>query len=196
MSSSANVLRGFNFTLAMRQLCADMAARLSALRHVQMERVAVGFCQTRRNVSHGMQASLTPLRFARGATSEERRRGKYACPRLVRTDGVEYLYLLNFYLPRFQNQPFEEKLTTVAHELWHIGPNFDGDLRRHPGRCYAHGSSQQAFDAHAAGLAREWLRLDPPPACYEFLRANFRQLFLRYDGVFGERFATPKLVAL
>ena len=184
----------FHFTGTMRGLCADMATRLPALRHVHMDRVAVGFCQARRNVSHGMQASLTPLRFAEGATIEVRRRRRYACPRLFRPDGAEYLYLLNFYLPRFQNQPFEEKLTTVAHELWHIGSNFDGDLRRHEGRCYAHGSSQAAFDAHAAGLVRQWLSLNPPPARYAFLRANFKQLCRQHGSVVGERYTVPKLV--
>lgn len=196
MSSSAICRREFHFTFAMRQVCADMAARLPDLRHIQMDRVAIGFCQARRNVSHGMQASLTPLRFAGGATSEVRRRRRYACPRLYRPDGDEYLYLLNFYLPRFQNQPLQAKLTTIAHELWHVGPDFDGDLRRHEGRCYTHGSSQQAFDAHAAGLARQWLNLDPPLSSYAFLYANFGELLRKHGVVVGERFAAPKLAAI
>jgi hypothetical protein len=196
MLSSAICRREFHFTFAMRQLCADMAARVPDLHHVQIDRVAIGFCQARRNVSHGMQASLTPLRFAGGATSEYRGRRRYACPRLFRLDGEEYLYLLNFYLPRFQDQPLQEKLTTVAHELWHIGPKFDGDLRRHDGRCYAHGSSRQAFDAHAAKLAQLWLCLDPPSSYYAFLRANFGELRRLYGAVVGERFRVPKLAAI
>ena len=196
MSSSAICRREFHFTFAMRQLCADMAARVPDFRHVQMDRVAIGFCQARRNVSHGMQASLTPLRFAGGATSEVRRSRRCNCPRLYRADGVEYLYLLNFYLPRFQDQPLREKLTTVAHELWHIGPQFDGDLRRHEGRCYAHGSSQQTFDAHAANLARQWLEFDPPPSCYRFLQVGFGELCRQYGAVVGERFRVPKLAAI
>ena len=52
--------------------------------------------------------------------------------------GVEMLYILKFYLPRFQNEPFEEKLTTIFHELWHISSDFNGDIRRHSGRCYVH----------------------------------------------------------
>ena len=196
MSLSANCPREFHFTFAIRQLCADLTARVPALRHVRIDRVAIGFCQARRNVSYGMQASLTPLRFAGGATTAVRRRRPYECPRLFRPDGEEYLYLLNFYLPRFQDQPFQEKLTTVVHELWHIGPQFDGDLRRHEGRCYAHGSSQAQFDAHAAKLARQWLSLDPPPSCYAFLQADFRELRRQFGTVVGERFAVPKLVPI
>jgi hypothetical protein len=186
--------RGFNFTAAMRDLCHDMASRVPELHHVRMEQVGVGFCQTRRNVSHGMQASLTPLRFAGGEITEVRRKRRYTCPRLFDEQGNEFLYLLNFYLPRFLNQPFGEKLTTVVHELWHIGPRFDGDLRRHAGRCYAHGASQETFDAHAEALSKHWLALSPPECCYAFLQANFSELSMKYGSVFGQRFAGPKLV--
>ena len=62
------------------------------------------------------------------------------------------LYILNFYLPRFLDLPFREKLTTMLHELWHIGPKFDGDVRRLGGRCFAHGSSQKQYDAHVEAL--------------------------------------------
>ena len=42
---------------------------------------------------------------------------------------------MSFYLPRFCDQSLDEKLSTVMHELWHISPAFDGDIRRLPGRC-------------------------------------------------------------
>ena len=38
------------------------------------------------------------------------------------------LYLLSFYLPRFLKLPWREKLATVIHELWHVNPQFNGDL--------------------------------------------------------------------
>ncbi len=104
------------------------------------------------------------------------------------------LYLLSFYLPRFLERPLDEKLATVVHELWHIGPQFDGDLRRHPGRCYAHTHSQKQYDELVGELARKWLRLDPPRETYEFLRFDFRQLERRYGRVFGQKIRTPRLL--
>ena len=80
------------------------------------------------------------------------------------------LYLLSFYLPRFLNHSFEEKLTTVIHELWHISPSFNGDLRRLPGRCYAHGSSEREYHKQMEALAAKWLSLDPPADVHRFLR--------------------------
>ena len=123
----------------MRRLCDDMVARLDPLRHVDMSRVAVSFAQTRRGGSQGMFASLMPLRFAEGRMHTFRRKRRWGMQRLYDPDGREMLYILNFYLPRFLDLPFREKLATTLHELWHIGPKFDGDIRRLGGRCSAHG---------------------------------------------------------
>jgi hypothetical protein len=185
---------GFDFTAAIRLVCDDMVARLAELSHIDMSRVAVGFAQARRGGPYGTWASLTPLRFAGGAPTTKRRGRTYGVQRLVGRDGREMLYLLVFYLPRFLNQSFEEKLTTIVHELWHISPAFDGDLRRHNGRCFAHGPSQREFDELAGRLARQWLSLSPPDELFAFLRLSFAELNARYGGIYGMRFERPKLL--
>ena len=60
------------------------------------------------------------------------------------------LYLVTFCLPRFLDRPFNDKFVTLFHELYHIGPAFDGDLRRHEGRCAIHTHSKRRYDAHMA----------------------------------------------
>jgi predicted metallopeptidase len=187
---------GFDFTLHIRRLCDDMVQRLEQLRHIDMSRVAVSFSQTRRTGSHGMFASLTPLRFAGGQMHTFRRKRRWGIQRVYGPDGREMLYILSFYLPRFLDLPFREKLTTTLHELWHIGPQFDGDLRRLGGRCFAHGSSQKRYDAHIAALLDRWLALDPPGSLYDFLRLSFRELTAGHGRVFGRRVPVPKLVPL
>jgi hypothetical protein len=184
---------GFNFTDHIGRVCADMAARIDDFRHVDFSRVAVSFRQTRKRVSHGLYASLTPLRFAGGAAHTIRRGQKWAMQR-VEVDGREMLYLLNFYLPRFLDLSFREKLTTIAHELLHIGPGFDGDLRRFAGRCYAHSHSHAEFDARAEQLAQGWLALAPDPSLYGFLQLDFRRLHSLHGRVHGRRIAAPKLI--
>ncbi len=185
---------GFNFTAHMRSLCADLIARVPELGHIDLARVAIRFCQARRRVGHGLHASLTPMRFEGGALCCRRRGQTWTVERLFDASGREMLYLLSFYLPRFLERPLEEKLTTVVHELWHIGPAFDGDLRRHPGRCWAHTASQKEFDEGARRLVQGWLALDPPAATYEFLRHDFHDLERAFGGVYGQKIRTPKLI--
>jgi hypothetical protein len=178
----------------MRSLCVDLTRRLPELSHIDMCRVAIRFCQARIHSRHGIYASLTPMRFAGGALTSLRRGRTWTVQRLFDDAGREMLYLLSFYLPRFQQRPLEEKLSTVIHELWHISPAFDGDIRRHPGRCYAHTHSQKQYDAQMDALAQKWLSLAPPPECYDFLRYDFRGLEARHGRVYGQKIRTPRLV--
>jgi len=186
--------RGFNFTHHIRQLCADLVERTPELSHIQLDRVAIRFCQARKAVRHGVQASLTPLRFAEGQLTSRRRGRTWAVERLYDASGCEMLYLLSFYLPRFLERSFEEKLTTVVHELWHISPRFDGDVRRHIGRCYAHSHSQKQYDSLVRQLAVKWLSLKPPENIYDFLRLSFSQLERDHGRIFGQKIPTPKLI--
>ena len=185
---------GFNFTRHMRTLCVDLTTRLPDLAHIDMSRVAIRFCQARVRSRHGIYASLTPLRFAGGELLSRRRGRVWTVERIFDDAGREMLYLLSFYLPRFMERPLEEKLSTVVHELWHIGPAFDGDLRRHPGRCYAHTHSQREYDALMDELTRKWLRLAPPAEVYAFLRYDFGGLESRYGRVYGQKIRTPRLL--
>src|SRR5438094_693933 len=184
----------FDFTLQVRRVCDDMVARLPELAHIDMSRVAVGFCQTRKHVSHGMFASLTPLRFGGGATTTIRRGRPHVVERVLGADGREMLYILSFYLPRFQNLDFREKLITVLHELWHISPYFSGDIRRHNGRYHAHTHSQAEYDEEMGRLADRWLAARPPTELWSFLQDNFRQLTARNGGIIGMKIRRPRIL--
>ncbi len=184
----------FDFTLHIRRLCDDMIARLPELAHIDMPRVAVSFCQTRKPVAHGIYASLTPLRFA-GGNPVTTRRGRQVCvERVSDGSGREMLYILSFYLPRFQNLDFREKLITVLHELWHISPDFNGDIRRHAGRYHAHTHSQAEYDEEMGHLVDRWLEREPPAELYAFLRDNFRQLAARHGAIVGIKYRRPRIV--
>jgi predicted metallopeptidase len=178
----------------MRRLCEDMVARLPELAHVDMARVAVSFCQTRVSATHGVYASLTPLRFADGQREAVRRGRRMTIQRVLDASGREMLYLLSFYLPRFLDLPFREKLSTVLHELWHIGPAFDGDLRRFSGRCYAHSGSRKRYDAQMERLVERWLAAAPSEEIVAFLRHDFRQTMAAHGGIHGHRYSRPRLI--
>ena len=192
--STAQSPPGLDFTARMRSLCEHVVESLGEFRHVDLNRVAVSFAQARKPVIHGMQASLTPLRFEGGATVGTVRGRRYTVQPVYDQAGTEMLYVLTFYLPRFMQLEFREKLVTVLHELWHIGPEFDGDLRRHAGRCYAHSHSQAAYDQQMGRFVDAWLATDPPAALYDFLRLDFIQVRRRYGRVYGLKLPRPKLI--
>ena len=187
---------GFNFTARMRLICEDMVGRLDELSHIDLSRVAVAFTQARNRSQYGMYASLTPLRFKEGNSVTIRKGRRYTVQRVLDESGREMLYILTFYLPRFLDLSFREKLITVVHELWHISPRFDGDIRRHPGRCFAHSHSQEEYDREMGVLIDRWLGLGPPPELFDFLQHNFDCLTASHPRIVGTRISRPKLVPL
>ena len=184
----------FDFTLHVRRLCDDMIARLPDLSHIDMQRVAVSFCQARKAVPHGIFASLTPLRFAGGSAVTIRRGRQVSVEPVSDLSGREMLYILSFYLPRFQNLDFREKLITVLHELWHISPHFNGDIRRHAGRYHAHTHSQAEYDEEMGRLVDRWFEKGPPPELYAFLHHDFRQLAAHHGSIVGIKYRRPRIV--
>jgi hypothetical protein len=178
----------------MRLLGQDMVSRTPSLAHVDFGKIATVFAQARKRSHYGIYASLTPLRFQDGSFFTQRRGRKYMIQRLHDPSGNELLYILTFYLPRFQDLDLREKLITIFHELWHISPQFDGDIRRHEGRCYAHTGSQAKYDAHMGVLTDAWLAQKPPEALWSFLKLDFNQLHTRWGRITGQTVARPRLI--
>jgi hypothetical protein len=185
----------FNFSTAMARLCADVAARCEAFRHVHMPRILVTFTPSRNRSRYGLQARVTPLRFRNGALTRRHGTVEYQVQRYF-VDGREMLYLLTFCLPRFLDQSFDEKLVTIFHELFHVNPAFDGDLRRHPGRYTMHSRSRTRYDSHMAELARDYIEDHPEPELFDFLRAGYRELWDQHGGIVAAVVPRPKLLPI
>lgn len=183
----------FDFSRAMRRLCEDIAGRMDEFAHVRMDEIAVTFAQARRRVTHGLQAKLTPMRFECGRLTTRRGGRTWTVQRLFEGDR-EMLYILTFYLPRFLDHSFREKMITIFHELHHISPLFDGDIRRMGGRYHVHSHSQKEYDRQMDCLVDRYLSLRPPKSLYEFLSRDFRQLTRRHGGVVGLQVPIPKLI--
>jgi hypothetical protein len=183
----------FDFTAAMRSLCRDVVGRCEQLAHIRMSRVLVTFTPCRNRSRFGLQARVTPLRFRNGHLTRSHGPIEYHVQRYF-VEQREMLYLLTFCLPRFLDQSFEEKLITVFHELYHISPDFDGDLRRHPGRNTVHSNSKSDYDSAMAAMAKDYLADHPAPEVFEFLRYNYRDLWERHQGIVGAIVPRPKLL--
>jgi predicted metallopeptidase len=185
----------FDFCAHVRRLCDDISFRCPELAHVRTNQVLFAFTQARNRRAHGLQARVTPLRFHGGRLLRRHRGVSYQVQRIVVGD-ADMLYLMTFCLPRFLNQPFDDKLVTIFHELYHISPAFDGDLRRHEGRCQFHSRSRRGYDEAMVQLARAYLGSGPDPDLHAFLRLDFAQLQARHGSVVGVSIPRPKLVPL
>jgi hypothetical protein len=185
----------FHFSTHVRRLLEDICARMPEFSHIQVARLLIGALQARNGRAHGLQARVTPLRFADGHLQRQRRGTTFQVQRYFLGDH-EFLYLMTFCLPRFLDQDFDDKFITLFHELYHIGPQFNGDLRRHHGRYQLHTHSQRHYDKHMAGLARDYLATGPDPDLHGFLRLNFAQLEQRHGAVMGIVVPRPKVIPI
>lgn len=185
----------FDFTSHMRRLMNDVVVRCPEFGHVLPDKVLLAVTQARSGHAHGLQARVTPLRFLHGDLVRLRRGIPYQVQRFFLGDH-EFLYHMTFCLPRFLDQSFDDKLVTLFHELHHIGPEFNGDLRRHAGRCRWHTSSKRGYDKHMAELARAYLAAGPDPSLLGFLRFTFAELQQRHGSVIGVMVPRPKLIPI
>ncbi len=145
---------------------------------------------------HGVYAKIHPLRFAGGARSMEVKRGRRSAlltmPTVIHRQ-TEMLYVIYFLVPRFFNLPKRDKLVTVFHELYHISPRFDGDIRRFPGRNFAHGSSRKRYNALMDALVEAYLSTSGCSEVTDFLDSDLESLRSRYRTIVGRKFPVPKI---
>jgi hypothetical protein len=187
--------RPFHFTSRIWRLCDDVCKRLPVFAHIDMRQVLVTFVRCRNRQYWGNQAKLVPLRFRGGAESERRHGHMYRIQQFF-VGETEMKYVLSFYLPRFLNQTFDEKMVTVLHELYHIDQEFSGDIRRFAGAHFVHTSSQKEYDRKMAVYVGEYVAQGPNRRLYDFLRLNFAQLQARYPRIVGVHTPAPKLIPL
>lgn len=184
-----------DFTGRIRRLCADVAARCPDLAHIDPPAVLFTFTTSRTRRSAGLLARVTPMRFREGAQTRRTRGVVYRAQQYY-VDGREMLYLVTFCLPRFLDLSFEEKFITVFHELYHISPQFDGDLRRHGGRYEVHSKSKKDYDAHMAVLVERYLADHPNPGAFDYLRLGASDLWRLHGGITGVTVPRPKMIPL
>lgn len=151
---------------ALTRLTADIRRRVPELVHIHPETILFTLVRSRSPGSCGVQARIVPLRFAGGRRREDRLRSGYRetwqAPRLEH-EGREVLYLIQIMVPRFFRLSCRDKLATVVHELFHVSPACDGDLRRFAGRNFAHGSSRREYQRQVETLVDRYLATAPEP---------------------------------
>jgi len=175
----------------MRRLIRTIADTCPEFQHIDADRLLVSLTPARSSSSYGLHAKTLPMRFAGGRRSITHRGYSYRMPAIT-IAGREILYIIYFCMPRFQDQSFHDKLATVFHELYHISPKFDGDLRKFKGRNALHGSSWKRYEQKMSEFADRYLDRQPDSSAHDFLKLTSQQLIDRYGEVVGLRIKEPQ----
>ncbi|MCA8914724.1 MAG: hypothetical protein KDB90_04865 [Planctomycetes bacterium] len=189
--------RAYNLTDDVSLLVHLLVKRVDQLAHIQPGRVIHGVSQARTRSRYGVYAQCHGLRFKHGQREHKTRDGHAWQWPIIKVRGQEVLYYITYFLPRFLDQPPRERLHTLLHELYHISPKFNGDLRRFAGRNEFHGNKHADFD----GVVDRILERAMPHVDVErfpFLVYTFDQLVERFGGVVGNKLKRfhPKKVRL
>src|SRR5512142_1041732 len=206
-----------NYTDRIKDLMHDIVMRVPALSYIDLSRVLV-FARYGRADAEGAFATchcltLPPTEpghyyWRDRDTGRITRRSVWfvvKCPS-VAIAATPSDYLISFTPPRFCNQTLERsrkeeyyrgvepwiaKLDTIVHELYHVDPKSNGirTVERADGgsSAFSHGP---LFLKSVAEMVMQYLRSNPDPERFEFLRYSFADLTVRYGGVVATTFRT------
>lgn len=140
----------------------------------------------------GVVARLRPMRFEGGNRVRMVRGIEYIAPE-INIDNNNILYIIYFHLPRFLNLGnHKHKLATVLHELHHISPLFNGDIRRFSGKNYAHGNSRKHYDELIGIYTDEYTSQTRHPELNLFLKYRYSELKRKYGAIYGNMIRIPR----
>lgn len=183
-----------NFNDRMAELIGEVLRHVPEFRHFDARRFRVSASFNRSRSRGGVLAYIVPLRYRDGLPVELRRHGSkmYHWAMMPHEhEGNQILYFMYFMLPRYLNLTLRQKIETVVHELYHVHPSFNGDLRRFRGRSRLHGDSR-AYDLKVRDLTDAFLGAQHDPTKYEFLRGTTDHLRRRYGEILAHHLAEPR----
>lgn len=181
-----------NLTERLEVIIHDLCARVPELAHINAKRLLVCVARTRSTRAGGTFAKIIPMRFPDGSPLQTVQGGQFALPQIPTADG-DVLYLIYVYLPRFFQQPFERRLLTLIHELYHIAPAFDGTIRLFGTR--AHGASREHYNERLQPLVQHYLDSRPSEELLAILHDDLSALS-RQATLVGRTLSVPKAIRL
>lgn len=175
----------------MTLLVEDVVKTHPAFSHIVPENILVAISPSNGS-RNGVVAKLRPMRFEGGSKTRLVCGMEYTAPE-VNINGNNILYIVYFHLPRFLNHGnHRSKLATVLHELYHISPLFNGDIRRFPGKNYAHGNSRKGYDELINTYTEEYIKTGTHPGVGAFLEYRYSELKRKCGAIYGDMIRIPR----
>ena len=160
-----------NLTDVLTLIIHDMIKSTGEFKSFDINKILVCCASNRKDFKGAIYGKLQPLRFKDGSEIIKHNKKYYTIPKIV-LNNIEILYIIYLYVPKFFNLSIKDKINVIFHELYHISPEFNGDIRRMSKFKSAHGHSKKAFEDHYIEYAENYFnKIDGTPF-YSFLQMS------------------------
>ncbi len=190
--TSDEKLEFLDVTQMLKEIIFVITERYDSFRHINVENIlitlATNRATSRRSLTFG---KCVPLKFEGGERTRIYKNRKIAVPTVVIKDKI-ILYMIVFYKPHFFDLPLEYKIKVIFHELYHISPLFNGDIRRFGTRKSAHGFSREKYDMYFIDEMNDFVDFIKKTKYKKVLEMNYKQLHKNFGSVKFLRMKIPK----
>lgn len=184
-----------NLTDVLSLIIHDMIKSTEEFRSFDMNRILVCCASNRKDCRGAIYGKLCPLRFKDGSEIIKHNGRFYTIPKL-KVSNTEILYIIYFYIPKFFNLSAKDKVNVMFHELYHISPEFNGDIRRMGKFKSAHGHSRKAFEEKYIEYADTFFEKIKDAPYYNFLQMDSVSIHEHFKKIKYRRMKTLKPVLL
>lgn len=184
-----------NLTDVLTLIIHDMIQSTGEFKAFDLNRMLICCASNRKDCRGAIYGKLLPLRFKDGAEIIKHNGRFYTIPKL-KVNNFEILYIIYFYIPKFFNLSAKDKINVMFHELYHISPEFNGDIRRMGKFKAAHGHSRKSFEEKYIEFADIFYEKIKETPYYNFLNMDSHQIKSNFKTVKYRRMKSVKPVLL
>ncbi len=187
--------KGINITDTISGIIEEIVRHSDQFRHIDPAMIHICMASNRKGSGGATFGKLVPLKFKNGESLLRYRGRIYAMPRVVH-EGRDVLYIIYFYTPRFLDLSAREKLRVIFHELYHISPEFNGDIRRFGKVKASHGSSKKRYDSLFENEVERFYEYITTTPYINFLSMNTLELKNTFHKIYCSRMKQPRPVQI
>jgi len=184
-----------NLTDILTLIIHDMINSTDEFKSFDLNKILLCCASNRKDARGAIYGKLLPLRFKDGSEVIKHNNRFYTIPR-VKFGNTEILYVIYLYIPKFFNLSARDKVNVMFHELYHINPEFNGDIRRMGKFKAAHGHSRKSFEEKYIEYADVFFEKIQNTPYYNFLQMNSNDIQNQFKTVKYRRMKNIKPVIL
>ncbi|HNX24413.1 MAG TPA: putative metallopeptidase [Spirochaetota bacterium] len=184
-----------NLTDILTLIIHDMVELTEEFKCFDLNKILICCASNRKDFRGATYGKLLPLRFKDGSEIIKHNGRFYTIPK-VKVNNMEILYIIYFYIPKFFNLSAKDKVNVMFHELFHINPEFNGDIRRMGKFKAAHGHSRKSFEEKYIEYADTFFEKIEDTPYYNFLKMNSEDIQKEFKKIKYRRMKSIKPVLL